>query len=180
MESRLTGRRSGSISRSSRNGPHRPPPAKKRLGQHFLSDANILNRIVDAAELSRGAVVLEVGPGRGALTEVLAARGARVVAVEVDPELVAMLRERFGAAPGVSVIEADVLDHSPEELLARAGAAPPYAVAANLPYNIAAPVIRGLLEAAAPPTRLVVMVQLEVAESIGARPPHATLLSVAT
>ncbi len=180
MESRLTGRRSGSTSRSSRSGARRPPPPKKHLGQHFLSDANILNRIVDAAALTPGDVVLEVGPGRGALTEVLAARGMNVVAVEVDGDLAGILQDRFRPGSRVTVIEADVLDHAPDDLLARAGAEPPYAVVANLPYNIAAPVIRRLLEAETPPFRLVAMVQLEVAESIVAPPPHMTLLGVAT
>lgn len=154
--------------------------AKKRFGQHFLSDINILERIVAAADVTPGLSVLEVGPGLGALTAVLAAHARRVVAVEVDRDLVTDLRIVWGATRNVSIIEADVLDHTPGELLALGGAAPPYAVVANLPYNIAAPVLRRFLEGDARPLRLVVMVQLEVAESIVATPPHMTLLGVAT
>ena len=163
----------------SRRAPAGPRP-KKRFGQHFLSDTNILNRIVDAAELTPGESVIEVGPGLGALTATLAERGARVVAVEVDRDLIAALRERFAAAPAVVIVEADVLDRSPAELLAAGGLAAPYAVVANLPYNIAAPALRHFLESETPPRCLVVMVQLEVAESICSRPPHLTLLGAAT
>lgn len=135
--------------------------------------------MVDAAELSAGETVLEIGAGRGSLTAVLAERGARVVAVEVDRDLVPLLRARFADASGVVIIEADVLDEAPGELLTRAAAKAPYAVVANLPYNIAAPVLRRLLEADVRPHRLVVMVQLEVAEAIVARPGKMGLLSVA-
>ena len=123
---------------------------------------------------------MEIGAGRGALTAVLAERGARVVAVEVDRDLAPLLRARFDDASGVTVIAADVLDKSPGELLACAGATAPYAVVANLPYNIAAPVLRRLLEGDVRPHRLVVMVQLEVAKAIVARPGTMGLLSVAT
>ncbi len=122
--------------------------------------------------------MLEVGPGRGALTAVLADRAARVVAVEVDRDLTELLRQRFAASDAVSIIEADVLERTPEELLAQDGGAAPYVVVANLPYNIAAPVLRRLLEAQTPPLRLVVMVQLEVGEAIVAKPGHMSLLSV--
>ncbi len=180
MESRLTGGRSGLTSRSSRDGGRRQPRAKKRFAQHFLSDSNILNRIVDAAALSPGDTVIEVGPGLGTLTAVLAKRAGRVVAVEVDRDLVAVLVERFAGTPNVAVVAADVLDLTPREMLARGGAAPPYVVVANLPYNIAAPVLRRFLEADVQPLWLVVMVQLEVAEAIVARPPRMTLIGLAT
>ncbi len=176
----MTGARGGSTSTFSRRLRTQQPRAKKRFGQHFLTDAGILNRIVDAAELSAGETVLEIGPGRGSLTAVLAERGARIVAVEVDRDLAPPLRARFEDASRVAIIEADVLEASPGELLARANARPPYAVVANLPYNIAAPVLRRLLEAKVRPHRIVVMVQLEVAEAIVARPGTMGLLSVAT
>ena len=158
---------------------HNPRP-KKRFGQHFLSDANILERIVAAAEIQPGENVIEVGPGRGALTAVLAQRARRVVAVEVDRDLAADLRSAFAATPNVALIERDVLDTTPSQLLDEGGAVAPYVVVANLPYNIAAPTIRMFLEADVRPRALVVMVQLEVAESICARPPRMTLLGVAT
>ncbi len=154
--------------------------AKKRFGQHFLSDVNILNKIADAAEIDPNETVLEVGPGLGTLTAVLAERAARVVAVEVDRDLIADLRERFADSPHVSIVESDVLAAEPSELLAAGGGAAPYVVVANLPYNIAAPTLRMFLEGDSRPRRLVVMVQLEVAETICARPPRLGLLSVAT
>lgn len=183
MASRSTGGRAGSTSTSSRRrAPTRrsTPRAKKRFGQHFLTDPGILNRIVDAAEITPGESVLEVGPGRGALTAVLASRGGRVVAVEIDRDLVATLRDRFAGSPVVAIAEADALRHEPAALLAMGGAAAPYVVVANLPYNIAAPLLRRFLEAEAPPRRLVVMVQLEVAQAICAWPGAMSLIGVAT
>ena len=205
----MTGSRSGSTSTSSRSGARPPLRAKKRFGQHFLSDINILNRIVDAAEIAPDETVLEVGPGLGALTAVLAERARRVVAVEVDRDLIAGLRARFADAPNVEIVEGDVLEMSPDELLGfttepqrtqRDGTgvtteAPrhrgiegrregterePYVVVANLPYNIASPALRRFLEGDVRPRRLAVMVQLEVAEAIVAKPGRMSLLSVAT
>ena len=179
MECQLTGPHSGLKSTSSSDGLFRIR-AKKRFGQHFLSDANILNRIADAAEISPNETALEVGPGLGALTAVLAERAAHVVAVEVDRDLISDLRERFAASSHVVIVERDVLDALPSELLAAGEAKEPYVVVANLPYNIAAPTLRMFLEGDVRPRRLVVMVQLEVAEAICARPPKMGLLSVAT
>jgi len=188
----LTGSRSGSTSTSSRSGSRPPLRAKKRFGQHFLSDINILNRIVDAAEIAPDETVLEVGPGLGALTAVLAERARRVVAVEVDRDLIAGLRARFADAPNVEIVEGDVLEISPGELLGFTTEAQeaqdagekqegePYVVVANLPYNIASPALRRFLEGDVRPRRLVVMVQLEVAEAIVAKPGRMSLLSVAT
>jgi 16S rRNA (adenine1518-N6/adenine1519-N6)-dimethyltransferase len=167
-------------STSSRSRGAARPRAKKRFGQHFLTDPSILSRIVDAADLQPGATVIEIGAGHGALTRALAERGARVVAAEVDRDLVPLLRARFLDDANVTIVEADALDVTPGDLLERARAAAPYSVVANLPYNIAAPVIRNFLETEVPPQRLVVMVQREVAETIVARPGKMGLLSVAT
>ena len=179
MESWLTGSRSGLTFRSSRSSGPRPR-AKKRFGQHFLSDANILRRIVDAAEIDRHDAALEVGPGLGSLTAVLAERAARVVAVEIDRDLIDALEQRFSDTPNLTIVEADVLEHAPGELLELGGASAPYVVVANLPYNIAAAVLRHFLEGDMRPRRIVAMVQLEVAEAIVARPGEMSLLSVAT
>ena len=175
----MAGSRGGSTSTSSpsRRGPR--PRAKKRFGQHFLTDANILRRIVDAAELNPRHTVVEVGAGRGSLTEVLAERAARVVAVEVDRDLIDGLRERFQARGNVKIIEADVLARPPGDVLQAAGGREPYVVVANLPYNVAAAVLRHFLEASVRPERLVVMVQREVADAIVALPGAMSLLSVA-
>ncbi|HET6614766.1 MAG TPA: 16S rRNA (adenine(1518)-N(6)/adenine(1519)-N(6))-dimethyltransferase RsmA [Dehalococcoidia bacterium] len=158
----------------------RRPRAKKRFGQHFLSDTNILSRIVDAADLREHEHVLEIGPGLGALTAILAERAERVVAVEVDRDLVPLLRKRFAATPNITIVEADALERTPGELLEAGGGHAPYVVVANLPYNIAAPVLRRFLEGDVRPRALVVMVQLEVGEAIVARPGKMSLLSVAT
>ncbi len=176
----MTGSRTGSTSRSSRSAGHARPRPKKRFGQHFLADTNILNRIADAAELAPDDTVIEVGPGRGALTAVLADRVGRVVAVEVDRDLITDLYQRFTSDSGIAVVEANVLDLAPGEMLGRAGASTPYVVVANLPYNIAAAVLRHFLEASEQPVRMIVMVQLEVGEAIVARPGKMSLLSVAT
>ncbi|MDE3094588.1 MAG: ribosomal RNA small subunit methyltransferase A [Chloroflexota bacterium] len=167
-------------SRSSPSPGRSRPGARKRFGQHFLADLNILGRIADAAEIAADDAVVEVGPGLGALTDVLAQRASRVVAVEVDRDLVAVLRERFAPYPGIAIIEADVLSLSPSELLRRGGVRAPYVVVANLPYNIAAAVLRHFLEGDVRPRRMVVMVQREVADAIVAAPGKMGLLSVAT
>jgi len=157
--------------------PRRP---RKRLGQHFLTDRRILQRILAAAHLSPGDTVVEVGAGRGILTQGLAQAAARVIAVEIDEALCEQIRLRLASYTNVAIVCGDILALPPEELLARAGAAPPYVVVANLPYYIASAVLRRFLEAETPPQRLIVMVQAEVAESMAAEPGRMGLLSVAT
>src|SRR5262245_16178027 len=93
-----------------RGGRKRPPPIRKNLGQHFLSDPRILDRIADTLELTGKETVLEIGPGRGALTESLRSRAGRVVAIEYDRALAPLLRERFASDPRVEIVQADVLE----------------------------------------------------------------------
>jgi 16S rRNA (adenine1518-N6/adenine1519-N6)-dimethyltransferase len=152
--------------------------ARKGLGQHFLRDRRILSRIVDAARLSPEETVIEIGAGLGTLTAQLVKRAGKVVAVEVDEGLCGYLRRRFESSPNLSLVCADVRLQTPSQLLAAAGAQVPYLVVANLPFYIAAPVLRHFLEATEPPSRLVVMVQKEVAESIAAGPGRMSLLGV--
>ena len=141
--------------------------ARKRFGQHWLRDEGVLDRILAAAELSGDDTVLEVGPGRGALTErLLASPVAAVQAVELDRDLVAGLRQRFGVDPRFSLTEGDVLA---VELPAAT------AVVANIPYNITGPLLERLVgrldrPVAQPYRRLVLLVQQEVGERIRARP----------
>lgn len=149
--------------------------ARKSLGQHFLTDRRILRRIANAARLSPDETVVEVGAGLGGLTAQLAKQAGRVIAVEVDEGLFEHLRRRFDGVPNLSLVCADVLSLSPEELLRSAGSHPPYVVAANLPYNIASAVLRHFLEASQPPQRMVVMLQKEVAEGIVAHPGRMSL-----
>jgi len=151
---------------------------RKSLGQHFLTDRRVLQRILAAASLSSTDTVVEVGAGKGVLTQALAAAAGKVIAVEIDERLCAHLRSRLASCPNVEPVCADILALSPDELLARAQASPPYVVVANLPYYIASAVLRHLLESARPPARMIVMVQAEVAQSIAAPPGRMSLLSI--
>jgi 16S rRNA (adenine1518-N6/adenine1519-N6)-dimethyltransferase len=157
---------------------------KKRLGQHFLTDEAVLECILSAAELSHKDIVVEVGPGLGILTEELAKRGAKVIAVELDSKLVDILRKRLAPLPNVKIIHADILKVAPRQLLqnnlATSELAQGYKVIANLPYYITSPVLRHFLEAQPQPSEMVVMVQKEVGEAIAATPGKMSLLSVRT
>jgi 16S rRNA (adenine1518-N6/adenine1519-N6)-dimethyltransferase len=140
------------------------PPTRKSLGQHFLNDRRILGRIADALQLEGHETVLEVGPGRGALTDILAERAGRLIAIEYDRALATLLRERYARRGNVLIAEADVLDVSLGEL-----AAGPYVLVGNVPYYITTPI---LFHALAPPRadRSVYLVQREVAQRLVARP----------
>ena len=133
--------------------------AKKRFGQHFLCDPNILGKIASAVEAPFGALVLEIGPGKGALTSRLVQRGFRVIAWEIDP---ALALEVGRCHPEVLVVNGDALniDYAP---LQRAGLA---AVAGNLPYNVASPLIWNFAERAGKVHQAVFLIQKEVAERI--------------
>jgi 16S rRNA (adenine1518-N6/adenine1519-N6)-dimethyltransferase len=151
---------------------------RKSLGQHFLTDRRVLQRILAAASLSSTDTVVEVGAGMGVLTEALTSKAGKVVAVEIDKELCGHLHHRLAACPNVTPVCADILSLPPGELLTTARASAPYVVVANLPYYIASAVLRHFLESAQPPTRMIVMVQAEVAQSIAAPPGRMSLLSV--
>jgi 16S rRNA (adenine1518-N6/adenine1519-N6)-dimethyltransferase len=148
--------------------PSRPrgkfPPTRKSLGQHFLTDRRILGRIADALQLTGGETVLEIGPGRGALTDILAERAGRLIAIEYDRALAEMLRQRYAKRGNVLIAEADVLEVSLAEL-----AAGPYVLVGNVPYYITTPI---LFHALVPPRadRSVYLVQREVADRLSASP----------
>jgi len=149
--------------------------ARKGLGQHFLIDGEALSFIVSTAELTPADVVVEVGPGLGILTKELAQRAGRVIAIELDNKLAALLKQTLASFNNVTIINDDVLKIKPEDLLQkRAG----YKVVANLPYYITSPVLRHFLEASAKPQAMLVMVQKEVAKVIVAKPGDMSLLSV--
>jgi 16S rRNA (adenine1518-N6/adenine1519-N6)-dimethyltransferase len=154
--------------------------SKKSLGQNFLIDEEVLADIVSAATISPGDVVLEVGPGLGVLTNALYQRGARVVSVELDDDLAAMLAVDYRDKPEVTVIHRDILSQPPDAFLKEAlGELPAsYKVVANLPYYITGMVLRHLLAAALKPATLLVMLQREVAEAVTARPEKQSLLSL--
>lgn len=141
------------------------PPVRKSLGQHFLSDRRILGRIADALELSGTETVVEVGPGRGALTEVLLPRCARLVVIEYDRALAALLRERYADEPRLEVVEADVLETD----LAKAAGTDDYLLVGNVPYYITTPIVFHALQPPRP-RRAVYLVQREVADRVAAAP----------
>ena len=151
---------------------------RKALGQHRLVDRRVLRRIARAADFTPDDTVIEVGAGSGLLTELLARGASRLIAVEVDPELAAGLRERFHGRENVSILEADILSLAPEEVLARGGGRLPYVVAGNLPYSIGSPIVRHFLTARAQPRWLLVTLQAEVARNVAAGPGGMTYLSV--
>lgn len=147
--------------------PGRLPPIRKNLGQHFLNDKRILQRIVDALELTGGETVVEIGPGRGSLTELLVPVAKRLVLIEYDRLLAARLREMYASTPSVSVIEADVLTVDLGE-----AAGGPYVLVGNVPYYITTPILFHALEPRRP-DRAVYLVQREVADRIAAEPGSA-------
>jgi len=147
---------------------------RRDLGQNFVADPNTVRRIARLAGLERGGRVVEIGAGLGALSLALAETGARVTAVEVDHRLVPVLRERVESS-GVHVVEADAMTLDWGELLAEpgspAGTEPTaWALVANLPYNVAVPVVLRALDEAPQIASMLVMVQREVAERLAATP----------
>jgi 16S rRNA (adenine1518-N6/adenine1519-N6)-dimethyltransferase len=151
----------------------------KELGQNFLVDRRVLKRILAAAEVGPEDTVLEIGSGLGTLTEALAERAQRVVAVELDPDLVALLRERLASLPNIEIVTADILSLDISRLLQDgAGNVPTYKVVANIPYYITSAVMRHLLEASPKPQLIVLMLQKEVAQRITAQPGQMSLLAV--
>src|SRR5512139_2447114 len=110
---------------------------KKRLGQHLLVDRNILNKVVRTAEVGKEDVVVEVGPGPGEMTRALACLAKQVIAVEIDPKLVEILKERLADCPNVEVVKSDILKVDFKGLYQKEGH--PVKVVANLPYQISTP-----------------------------------------
>lgn len=142
------------------------PPTRRSLGQHFLTDRQLLGRIADSLALRGDETVLEIGAGRGALTDALIERlpRGRLVTIEYDRALAALLRTRYASRPAVRVVEADVLEVKLGEL-----AGGPFVLVGNVPYYITTPILFHALE---PPraSRAVYLVQREVAERMGAAP----------
>lgn len=141
-----------------------PPHPRKRLGQHFLIDPNLIRKIISFADLTPETFVCEIGPGGGALTRNLCRAAGRVLALEVDPRMVQFLRAEFQDCPNLEVREADALhfqfDRLPNSTV----------VVANLPYNISTPILFRLLEARDKIMRMVFTIQFEVAQRLVAKP----------
>lgn len=152
----------------------RPTASRRsRLGQNFLVDYDVAKRIVAAAQLSDTDQVLEIGPGKGALTRILIHRVPKLVAVELDSELADALSLRFAESENLTTVNQNALDFHPADHFADG-----YKVVANLPYYAATPIIRKFISAHPRPRSLVVMVQKEVAANIAAAPGDMGLLSV--
>ncbi|PLT27759.1 16S rRNA (adenine(1518)-N(6)/adenine(1519)-N(6))-dimethyltransferase RsmA [Peribacillus deserti] len=144
---------------------------KKSLGQNFLIDTNILNRIVDFAELTEESGAIEIGPGIGALTEQLARRSKKVVAFEIDQRLLPILNDTLQPYDNVKIIHQDVLKADLSEVLqSEFGTFKDLMVVANLPYYVTTPIIMKFLEERLPVRGIVVMLQKEVADRISAKP----------
>jgi 16S rRNA (adenine1518-N6/adenine1519-N6)-dimethyltransferase len=142
---------------------------KKKWGQNFLLDKNLLKKIVQTAQITPGDRVVDIGAGAGTLTRTLVEAGARVLAVEIDPSLIPVLRESLEGT-AVQIIQGDILKMDLDELTRRHGLAWPYKVVANLPYYITTPILMNLLENEYHLELLVIMVQWEVAERLAAEP----------
>jgi 16S rRNA (adenine1518-N6/adenine1519-N6)-dimethyltransferase len=136
------------------------PPVLKKFGQHFLHDRDVLGSIRDAVAPATGETIIEIGPGRGALTDLLATYPNRLAAVEIDRALAAALRERYASSPSVSIIEGDVLD---VDLSGLAGG--PFVVVGNVPYYITTPILFHVIRPPFP-RHAVFLVQREVADRI--------------
>jgi 16S rRNA (adenine1518-N6/adenine1519-N6)-dimethyltransferase len=139
--------------------------ASKRLGQNFLINSSVVKKIVDAAEISEGDEVLEIGPGIGTLTQGLLEAGAKVTAVELDKKLPAVLEKTLEGYENFKLVQGDILKVDIEELMP-----PNFKVVANLPYYITTQILLTLLEKKLPVTKIVTMVQKEVAERMTAAP----------
>ncbi len=148
--------------------------ADKALGQNFLQDNSVLEKIANAAEILEDDCVLEIGPGLGSLTRYLAVSAKQVTAVELDFDLLAPLRAVLQPYQNVRVVHGDILKLSISELIDQ----PNYIVAANIPYNITSAIIRHLLEGNVKPRRVVLTIQKEVAERICAQPGDLSLLAL--
>jgi 16S rRNA (adenine1518-N6/adenine1519-N6)-dimethyltransferase len=141
----------------------RRPPVLKKYGQHFLSDPRILEGIVDALAPTSADTVVEIGPGRGSLTEILVERSGRLIAVEIDRALTEDLQKKYSHRPSVSIVLGDVLE---TDLHALAGS--DFLLIGNVPYYITTPIVFKALDAPIP-RRSVFLVQLEVAERMAAK-----------
>ena len=144
---------------------------KKSFGQNFLTDTNILQKIVDTAEIDKNVNVIEIGPGIGALTEFLAENAAEVMAFEIDDRLVPILADTLRDFDNVTVVNQDILKVDLAQYIAEfKNPDLPIKVVANLPYYITTPILMHLIESGIPFSEFVVMMQREVADRISAQP----------
>ena len=143
---------------------------RKSYGQNFLIDDHILNKIVEAAEITKDDCVLEIGPGIGTMTQYLCEAAGRVVAVEIDSSLIPILNDTLSEYDNVTIINEDVLKVNIRALCDEYNGGRPIKVVANLPYYITTPIVMGLFESHVPLESITVMVQKEVAERMQTGP----------
>lgn len=143
---------------------------QKKYGQNFLIDTTVLEKIINAAEITEEDCVLEIGPGIGTMTQYLAERAREVVAVEIDKALIPILQETLSEYDNVTVVNEDILKVDIEKLVAEKNGGKPIKVVANLPYYITTPIIMGLFESHVPLNSITVMVQKEVADRMQVGP----------
>ncbi len=150
--------------------------AKKSLGQNFLVNQGIVQKIIDAADIKKGDIILEIGPGTGILTKELAHRTGNVIAIEKDRDLIEDLRNKF---PDIQVLEDDILKFDPAKYLAPNTK---FKLMGNIPYYITSHLLRTIFESAnwrmARPELIVLMIQKEVAQRIMAKPPDMNILAL--
>jgi len=160
--------------------------ARKGLGQHFLINSGVLQKIIRVSDLSSHDLVIEIGPGIGVLTRELAEQSGYVIAVELDSKMVELLQETLSSFRNFSIINQDILKAEPLELIEQEKTKFPsfisdfrqYKLVANLPYYITQPIIRHFCEAKLKPQSMVIMVQKEVARNIVARPGDMSILAI--
>ena len=143
---------------------------QKKFGQNFLIDTHVLEKIMNAAQISKDDCVVEVGPGIGTMTQYLAERAGHVVAVEIDKALIPILSDTLSAYDNVEVINEDILKVDLNRLVQEKNGGRPIKIVANLPYYITTPIIMGLFESHVPLESVTVMVQKEVADRMQAGP----------
>ncbi len=146
----------------------------KLMGQNFLINKNALAKVINAAELKKTDTVLEIGPGIGVLTQELAQRVKKVIAIEKDRHMINILAKTLKDFKNIEIISGDILKLDPRPYTLD----PIYKVVANIPYYLTSPLIRKLLESENPPTEIILMVQKEVAQRICAKPPDMSILAV--
>ena len=143
---------------------------QKKFGQNFLIDTNILEKIIDSAEITKEDCVLEIGPGIGTMTQYLAERAGEVVAVEIDKNLIPILSDTLSPYDNVTIINEDILKVDINKLCEEKNGGKPIKVVANLPYYITTPIIMGFFESHVPLKSITVMVQKEVADRMQVGP----------
>ncbi len=145
----------------------------KGLGQNFLIDKKVLKRIIESADIKPNDIILEVGPGAGTLTQELARKAKKVIAVEKDRTMIEILKETLKDFNNVEVVQGDILKLNLEHYTLN-----PYKIIANIPYYLTSPLIRKFLEEKNQPQEMILMLQKEVAQRICAKPPQMSLLAV--